>query len=363
MKRVFHIISHFDVGGAERVAVDIARSATGGIEYHVVELIRARSAFTPVFIDELRKAGIRYHRGIVPDVRFHYVFERLAAVTFPLWFIFLFLRYRPAVIHSHTEMPDLATYAFFKLFPCLSRRCRVVRTIHNTRLWTGLERTGRRVEAFFIKNDSNVAISEPVRDNYVKEYGCRPPIIYNGVSPSPRKPFEGIVEGKLNILFAGRFEPQKGVGTLVSVLERLKGDARYHFHVVGDGGMRRDIERCLSAQSNVSLYPPVHGLASYLASFDCLFMPSLFEGLSIMSIEASMQGLPVISSGCPGLGDTLPGDWPLTVRDNAVESYVRLFGDVVPCADLARLGDMARAFVAERFGVRRMQTEYEKVYG
>ena len=37
-KRVFHIVSHFDVGGAERVAVNIAKSQTEGFEYHVVEL-------------------------------------------------------------------------------------------------------------------------------------------------------------------------------------------------------------------------------------------------------------------------------------------------------------------------------------
>ena len=29
--RVFHVITHFDVGGAERVAVNIAKSKTQGI--------------------------------------------------------------------------------------------------------------------------------------------------------------------------------------------------------------------------------------------------------------------------------------------------------------------------------------------
>ena len=46
MKKVFHIVSHFDIGGAERVAVNIAKSPTAGYEYHVVELIRARSQFS-----------------------------------------------------------------------------------------------------------------------------------------------------------------------------------------------------------------------------------------------------------------------------------------------------------------------------
>lgn len=131
------------------MAVNIAKSQTSDFEYHVVELIHAHSAFTKVFIKELEDTGIKYHRGFVPEVHFHYLFERLAAVTFPLWFIFLFLKYRPDVIHSHTEMPDLAVYSFFKVFPTLLRHCKVVRTIHNTRLWTGLKKTGGGGKVFY----------------------------------------------------------------------------------------------------------------------------------------------------------------------------------------------------------------------
>lgn len=362
MKRIFHIISHFDVGGAERVAVNIAKSETEGCEYHIVELIRGRSKFTPVFINELEAAGIRYHRGIVPDIRFHYLFERLAAYTFPLWFIFLFIKYRPDVIHSHTEMPDLATYTFFKFFPRLLRRCRLVRTIHNTRLWTGMKSTGRRVEPFFITHNANVAISKSVQDNYAESYGFLPPIIYNGVAQTPQRPFENIVKGKTNILFAGRMEPQKGIKVLVEIIEKMSFDRRFHFHVIGDGSLRPFVEQHLSAQTNVTLLPPIHGLSAYLSSFDYLLMPSEFEGLSIMSLEASMEGLPVIGSGCPGLGDTLPDGWALNVPGNAADDYVRLLQDVIPTADKAHLAHQARSFAIEHFGVRRMQTAYENFY-
>ena len=33
--KVFHIISHFDLGGAERVAASIAKSNTDDMEYHI----------------------------------------------------------------------------------------------------------------------------------------------------------------------------------------------------------------------------------------------------------------------------------------------------------------------------------------
>lgn len=362
MKKVFHIISHFDVGGAERVAVNIAKSKTADMEYHVVELVRARSPFTRVFIRELQDCGIRYHRAFVPDVRFHYIFERLAAMTFPLWFLPLFLKHRPAVIHSHTEMPDLAVWWFFTLFPRLLHGCKVVRTIHNTRLWSGLENTGRRVERFFIRHDSNVAISVSVRDNYEREYRQRAPMIYNGVGDTPQKPYDGLLRGKINILFAGRFEPQKGVSTLISIIKRLKDDGRFHFHIIGDGSLRADIERELAPLPCVTLRPPVHGLAAYLSSFDYLLMPSEFEGLSIMSIEASLAGLPVIANSCPGLRDTLPPDWPLCVKGNDMGQYMAIFRNLKRRTGGDELGRKAKAFAVEKFGIRRMQEAYEALY-
>ena len=46
MKRIFHVITHFDVGGAERIAVNIATSTNSKLEYHIVELVRSYSKFS-----------------------------------------------------------------------------------------------------------------------------------------------------------------------------------------------------------------------------------------------------------------------------------------------------------------------------
>ena len=155
---VFHVISHLDVGGAERVAFSIAASPNPAFEYHIVEVIRGRSAFTQHMIRELQQRHIAYHRSYVPSIQFHYLFEKLATWVFPLWFLWLFLRYKPAIIHSHTEIPDLAVYRFFQWFSSLLQRVGLVRTIHNTQLWTGMSRTGLRVEAFFQAHNANIAI-------------------------------------------------------------------------------------------------------------------------------------------------------------------------------------------------------------
>ena len=366
--RTFHLITHFSLGGAERVAANIAESQTHGMEYHVVEIMRGRTAYTPKFIAELEQAGVRCHRSWMPDVSFHFLFERIAALLFPLRMLSILLRWHPDVIHTHTETPDLALYVFSRLFPFMLRRVKIVRTIHNTRLWTGLPRTAQWVETFFKSNNANIAISDSVRDSYAERFGEVPPIINNGVAEVEQKDyFNTSTPQHLNILFAGRLEPQKGVVVLCEVLKMLAGDARYHFIIAGDGSQRTLVEQTLAdiASSgkplNAQLVPPIFGLAGYMQSFDYLFMPSEFEGLSMLSMEASLNRLPVIANACPGLADTLPTDWALLAHNNSLNDYHRIF-DLLPTADHDALTQRAYDFAKDRFSVRTMQERYEARY-
>ena len=384
--RIFHLITHFSLGGAERVAANIAESQTHGMEYHVVEIMRGRTAYTPKFIGELEKAGVRCHRSWMPDVSFHFLFERIAALLFPLRMLYIMLRWRPDVIHTHTETPDLALYVFSRVFPRMLRRVKIVRTIHNTRLWTGLPRIAQWVEAFFKSRNANIAISDSVRDSYADRFGEVPPIINNGVAEVEQKDYFNAsnlntstpqhhnatnlntsTPQHLNILFAGRLEPQKGVVVLCKVLKMLAGDDRFFFTIAGDGSQRTLVEQTLAdiASSgkplNAQLVPPIFGLAGYMQSFDYLFMPSEFEGLSMLSMEASLNRLPVIANACPGLADTLPSDWSLLAHGNNIDDYSRIF-NLLPTADRNALTQQAYAFAKERFSVRTMQERYEAWY-
>ena len=402
--RIFHLITHISLGGAERVAANIAESQTHGMEYHVVEIMRGRTAYTPKFIGELEKAGVRCHRSWMPDVSFHFLFERIAALLFPLRMLYIMLRWRPDVIHTHTETPDLALYVFSRVFPRMLRRVKIVRTIHNTRLWTGLPRIAQWVEAFFKSRNANIAISDSVRDSYADRFGEVAPIINNGVAEVEQKDYFNISTSQgvhlsqvhqqhlntstsqhlntsggalvssapttsqhLNILFAGRLEPQKGVVVLCKVLKMLAGDARFFFTIAGDGSQRTLVEQTLAdiASSgkplNAELVPPIFGLAGYMQSFDYLFMPSEFEGLSMLSMEASLNRLPVIANACPGLADTLPADWSLLAHGNNIDDYCRIF-NLLPTANRNALTQQAYAFAKERFSVRTMQERYEAWY-
>ena len=373
--KIFHLISHFDMGGAERVAASIAKSQSHDMEYHVMEMMRGRSKYTKAFITELEASGVVCHRSWMPDVRFHFLFERLAALLFPFWFLPVYLKHKPDVIHAHTEGPDMCIVLFFKLFPCLRKKCRIVRTIHNTRLWTGQAKIGRRVEVFYQKYGVNVAISQGVAKHYSDTYGGKSPIIiHNGVEKVPQERYGGLVEGKVNILFSGRFEQQKGISALIHIIKCVPHDSIYHFHIFGDGSLKGDIEMSLSGFANVSINPPLFGLSSYLSSFDYMLMPSEFEGLSIVAIEASMAGLPNIISDIAGLRETVPDDWVLKAsvsggNNDVSDAFVDLLMNIIPSSSVDKalafrksLSERAHAHAIQHFSVETMQKGYEDVY-
>ena len=154
---------------------------------------------------------------------------------------------------------------------------------------------------------------------------------------------------------------------LCKVLKMLAGDARFFFTIAGDGSQRTLVEQTLAEIAaegkplNAELVPPIFGLAGYMQSFDYLFMPSEFEGLSMLSMEASLNRLPVIANACPGLADTLPADWSLLAHGNNIDDYRRIF-NLLPTANRDALTQQAYAFAKERFSVRTMQKRYEAWY-
>ena len=352
--KIFHIISSFDLGGAERVAINIAKSNNINFEYHLVEVFKTNSDYRNKLLTELSENNIYYHKSIFRN-------KKLAILLFPFFFLRLFITYKPNIIHTHTEIPDLSIYLFTKLFRHLFINYKLYRTIHNTQLWNHWEFIGKKVEKLFIHENSNIAISESVRSQYYHKYGSKNiPLIHNGVAAKEQIKFPLLKDKSINILFAGRLCCQKGTTQLIEMIKAMKNENIF-FHIIGDGPDKKIITEQLKGLNNYNIYNKIYNLSSYLGSFDYLFMPSNFEGLPLVSIESSFAGTPVIINNIPGLNDTLPSNWPLKVENNNIELYKTIF-KALPSINRDKLKDIAFNFANKHFSISKMQQEYEKLY-
>ena len=353
--KVFQIIPHLDVGGCERVAINIAKSKTVGFEYHVVEIYRGRGDVSNTLNIELERAGVVLHKA--PK---YALSPKVGILLFPFWFMRLTNSVRPDIIHLHNEISLLAYFLFCKTTR-IQKPELIVETVHSCQLWNKWKLIGKIVEKYYQNNGKQVAVSNSVAQMYNKEYGATIDVIYNGVEELQPKDFKNIVPDAINILFAARLEEEKGVRAMIEFVSRLSAYSSLHFHIVGDGSFSDLVNRSLSAQVNVSLYHRIHNIAAILGSFDFVFMPSLFEGLPMLSIESSIVGTPVIANDCPSIVESLPDNWPLLVHNNNVNEYLYIFKNIGNFNREA-LSKLAQGYAKQYFSIRRMQNEYEKQY-
>jgi glycosyltransferase involved in cell wall biosynthesis len=121
----------------------------------------------------------------------------------------------------------------------------------------------------------------------------------------------GIAQGTLLVGFLGRFVEQKGFLLLLEALECLTSDPPHMpYHVVAVGSRdyeaeyRREVKR-RGLGDLVSFHEFIPDPRAALRELDLLIMPSLWEALPVLPMEAMAVGTPVLGTDCIGLREVL----------------------------------------------------------
>jgi len=106
------------------------------------------------------------------------------------------------------------------------------------------------------------------------------------------------------VLFVGRLHPQKAVETLVAAAAHLPRSA--HVVIAGDGPQRRQLEALserlgLSGRVHFRGFVPPAQTPAVLAGADVFVLPSRYEELGSVLLEAMGSGLPIVAA--EDLGD------------------------------------------------------------
>jgi glycosyltransferase involved in cell wall biosynthesis len=125
-------------------------------------------------------------------------------------------------------------------------------------------------------------------------------------APQPKRD----AEGRLRVLFAGRFDAkQKGLDWLCERLrarpERWVGRLRFSF--MGEGEFQAELLRLSSDfGSRHAALLPWGDVGPVMENADVLLLPSRFEGMPLVALEAAHHGVPVAASRNAGLAELLP---------------------------------------------------------
>jgi glycogen(starch) synthase len=194
-------------------------------------------------------------------------------------------------------------------------------------------------------------------------------VLPNGVVLPTEDPAP-VADGPARLLCLGRLAPQKGFDRAIEAFALLAPrhpDAR--LLIVGDGPMRGELV-ALAASRGVAERIEFLGEVDHsrtpelLTSATAVVMPSRFEGLPLVALEAAARARPVVGTHAPGLslavdngvtGILVDGDDHAALAD-ALDSVVR-------DRDLARaLGAAARELAFREFSLSRCVDRYLAVY-
>ena len=236
--------------------------------------------------------------------------------------------WKPDIIHCHVYFSGVVGIILGKIY-----KIPVVITEH----WTGFPRKiltkWSILKARFVMNEAKIIL--PVSEDLekaIKSYGIKSrfQVIPNVVNTEIFYPTTTRHRSEIKrILLVALLSPQKGVTYLFKSLAKLK-EKRQDFllDIVGDGPNRKEYEeqvQKLRLQGIVRF----HGLktkpevAEFMRRSDFFVLPSIWENLPCVLIEAMASGLPIVATKVGGISEIINEKVGVLVAQKDVEALVK----------------------------------------
>lgn len=191
-------------------------------------------------------------------------------------------------------------------------------------------------------------------------------VIPNGVEPKER----GVkrADAKLRVLFVSRFASNKGIGTLFQAIEALSSmgvvDA-FEFHLIGKGPL---YEQYLNQNTFPQVY--IHGFVSdealqdHYRQCDIFVLPTWFEGMPTVVLEAMSHGKPAIVSDVGAAAELVNDDngYLLPPRDSKALVHALLDFKEKDEKEREAMGDSSYKKVLDHFSWDKVAERHEALF-
>ncbi len=365
--RILHVTSVVGVGGAEMALLELVRHQTASGHEVEVAHVRRDTGLGDVF----RDAGARVTPlGAERASSLPGAFLRLCA---------LMRDRRPDIVHTHLLKADfLGALAARRLG--LTRR--LVSSKHNDESalrrrpvqWAHgiISRWAARVVALSRHVGEIVATEGRVpRDRLeVVTYGLDPAPFENARADGIRQGL-GLGTDDLVAITVARFAPQKDHAGLLEAACLLRDEhPRLRWLWVGGdprGDLQKRMERSVAERGMTDrvLFAGIRrDIPALMAASDLFVMPSNWEGLGLVYLEAMATGLPVVANRVSGVPEVVvDGITGILVERGRPGPLAEAIGTLVQDPDLRRaLGMAGRQRVRECFSPEAFFSGYDRIY-
>ena len=350
---VVQVVFSLDVGGQERVVLDLARGLIARGHRATVISLSEGGTLRPQF------AGIPIETIAAPPGLSPSVALRLAAA---------FHRLRPDVVHTHNRTPRI----YGGLAARMARVPRVIHTKHNGK------DGGVAVRVLSHLYDSYIAVSDDTahvaRDvEHVPDRRLH--VIANGIDvdgytrdPGARARIRGelgVGDDVCLIGTVGRLVPEKNYELLLAAVRGVLDD-RVRLAFVGDGPESAALHAAADPAIRDRVYwlGVRHDIPALLSAFDVFALSSRTEGLPLSVLEAMASQLPVVATAVGGVAKLVhDGVSGVLVTPGDVAGYHDAIDKLAHDPAYRRaLGQAARDEAQAEFSVNRVVDDYLAVY-
>lgn len=273
---------------------------------------------------------------------------------FYLWSVFCVFRkllkegFKPDILHAHVYSAGVPAVLIGRIYGIP-----VVVTEHFSGFPRGLVRGVEKIKAKFAFEHADVVcpVSEDLR-NHIKRLGikARFQVIPNVVNTSFFFPLEDNItmgNSKKRLLLVALLVPIKGVPYLLEALAILREKCDdFVLDIVGDGPNRSEYEE-LTRKLGLQDVVRFHGLkskqevADFMRQADIFVLPSEWENLPCVIIEAMASGLPVVATNVGGIPEMVSDEVGILVQPGDARDLAEALGHILEHLDQYQSGKIA----------------------
>ncbi len=358
---LLYVITSTNIGGAEKALLELVRRIDRERYRVVVCCLKRPGAYGARLLeaaDEFYHLGMSESAGLRALLNFIPATMRLARIM---------RRVRPDIVHCFLFRASIMG----RLAACLSARPAVIAAMRVNEQSAGkyaLERLTCSLVSCY------TAVTEEVRQAMIKRAHVAPEkihTIYNGIECAGHDaPVHGpgTVREETRLALIGRLHRQKGHSVLLEALKIMISDGRrVHLYLAGDGPdekMLRQQARDLGIAGAVTFKGVVDDMVAFMVDIDIVVLPSLWEGMPNVLLEAMAAGVPIAATRLPGIEELVQDGTSAVLCEPGtprplVDAVTRLMDD----PDLAcRLARVARMDACRRFDISQTIAQTQALY-
>jgi glycosyltransferase involved in cell wall biosynthesis len=358
---------------------DETRNPFSGAENHLWELLKGSAEFNDTELlvavhetgnvinnrlEELRNHGVTVS---VIDRKKHqfYSVGYLRMIQECLIYLKEFKKRKDRILHLHLNSNIIPTTAILAGHPNLFF------SFHNDEPYFKKRISKFLLNKMFFWFKHTIAITWHVKNYLVNEIGLptnKISVIRYGINPPPIKNIEDLnlpeLPGKIKLCFVGRLTEQKNLFFFFDCLKEFPEISLVMFGEGPDREKLSDLANELGIRERIHFYGYLDTASSYIKTFDFLCLPSKWEGLGLVLIEAMYQNVSIIGSEAGAIPEVLDNGNLGTIisymdKEKAVAEMSNAFENN---QEILSKRDSALEYAKKNYTVDRMVKETNNMY-